>query len=172
MTQAVFASGAPARDRATSTPSLRGLSRAASAAPIASATLEQCLTAADQSGRSATFSGQMTSIEGAQRMAMRLELEERTHRSGPFRVVVAPGLGVWRSSEAGVKIYKYIKQVTNLAAPAGYRALVRFRWTTAKGRVVKLQTLHTQVCKQPLRISSEPSTTTTTTTTTTSTSPA
>ena len=39
-----------------------------------------------------------------------------------YRTVSAPGLGVWRSSAAGVKIFAHLQQVTNLAAPAFYRA--------------------------------------------------
>lgn len=163
--QAVPASGAPARGRATPTESLRGLSRAATIPTGASAALEACVTASEQSGRSATFSGQMITVIGAERMAIRVELEERTHASGGFRAVLAPGLGVWRTSEPGVKIYKYIKEVTNLSAPAAYRGLVHFRWTNAKGRLVRASTLRTQVCKEPLL--PPPSTSTSTTTTTT-----
>ena len=37
----------------------------------------------------------------------------------------------------GVKVYKYLKQVTNLAAPAFYRGVVRFRWLNAKGKLIK-----------------------------------
>lgn len=168
--QAVSAAGAPARDRATSTESLRGLSRAATIAPGASAALDGCVTAVEQSGRSATFSGVMSAVPGAERMAIRVELEERSHASGSFRTVQAPGLGVWRPSEPGINVYKYIKQVTNLAAPAYYRGLVRFRWATAKGHLVRSATLHTQVCKEPLLQSPSTSTTRTSTTTTTTSS--
>ena len=34
-----------------------------------------------------------------------------------FHTITAPGLGVWRASDPGVKIYRYLKQVTNLFAP-------------------------------------------------------
>ena len=53
-----------------------------------------------------------------------------------FHTVTAPGLGAWRVSDPGVKAYRYIKQVTNLSAPASYRATVRFRWLNAKGRLI------------------------------------
>ena len=56
---------------------------------------------------------------------------------------------MWRSSEPGVKIYKYVKQVTNLDAPAAYRAIVRFRWTGERGRVLKRDELHTPRCIEP-----------------------
>jgi hypothetical protein len=168
--QAASATPAPAQGSPTDALSLGGQPRTATISPTVAATLEQCTTAASQAGRSATFSGQMTAGLDAERMAMRIELEERTHHAGAFHVVVAPGLGVWRVSEPGVKIYKYIKQVTNLAAPAAYRALVRFKWTNSKGRLVKVQTLRTQVCKQPGLVLAGGGTGTTTITTTTTTS--
>ena len=69
---------------------------------------------------------------------------------------------------SGVKIYKYLKQVTNLPAPAVYRALVRFRWLNAKGHVIASRTCaRTAGCQQPDR--SQPPTTTTPTTTPTAT---
>jgi hypothetical protein len=48
-----------------------------------------------------------------------------------------------------VKIYKYVKQVTNLAAPAAYRAVVRFRWQGERGHVLKRVELHTPRCLEP-----------------------
>jgi hypothetical protein len=117
---------------------------------VAAATLEGCVAGVQQAARAATFSGQMTSVAGAQRMAIRIELEQRRRVGGPFRPVLAPGLGVWRISEAGVKIYKYIKEVTNLAAPASYRALIRFKWLGARSKVVKQEALRTAVCRQPV----------------------
>ncbi len=83
-------------------------------------------------------------------MLMRIDVLERMPRRTVFHTVTAPGLGVWRSSAPGVKIYKYLKQVTNLAAPASYRAAVRFRWLNAKGRLVKSAELRTAKCDQPL----------------------
>ena len=82
-------------------------------------------------------------------MAMRIELQQRMRGEADFHTVLAPGLGVWRCSEPGVKIYKYVKQVTNLAAPAAYRALVRFRWLGESGHVLKRAELHTPRCLQP-----------------------
>ena len=48
-----------------------------------------------------------------------------------------------------MKNYTYIKQVTNLSAPAFYRGVVRFRWLNAKGRLMKTEALRTAVCEQP-----------------------
>ncbi len=121
-----------------------------SATPIASATLQQCATATiPQTERSATFAGEMTAIAGTARMEIRIDLEERALGELAYRTVSAPGLGVWHSSAAGVKIFAHVQQVTNLSAPAFYRAAVRFRWLNAKGRPLKSEELRTARCEQP-----------------------
>jgi hypothetical protein len=66
-----------------------------------------------------------------------------------FHNVVGPGLGAWRSSAAGVKSYKFLRQVTNLSAPADYRGAVRFRWLSPRGRLIKVAQRATPVCEQP-----------------------
>jgi hypothetical protein len=119
------------------------------AKPNASATLEQCVTAVAQAERSATFGGEMTAVAGSTRMEMRIDVLERMPGEPQFRTVSAPGLGVWRTAAPAVKVYKYLKQVTNLSAPALYRAVVRFRWLNAKGRLIKAQELRTPRCEQP-----------------------
>jgi hypothetical protein len=118
------------------------------AGPLASATLEQCVTSVDQSERSATFSGEMTAMPGTAHMAMRIDIEERTPADAQFHTVIAPGLGVWRDSEPKVKVYKYLKQVTNLSSPAVYRALVGFRWLNSKGRQIRREERLTPKCEQ------------------------
>jgi hypothetical protein len=115
-----------------------------------SVTLEQCATSTVQAERSATFTAQMSATADTQRMGMRIELQQRLHGETEFHTIVAPGFGVWRSSEPGVKIYKYVKQVTNLDAPAAYRALVHFRWIGERGHVLKRTELHTPRCLQPM----------------------
>lgn len=115
-----------------------------------SVTLEQCATSTVQAERSATFTAQMTATGATQRMGMRIELQQRLRGEMAFHTVLAPGLGVWHSSEPGVKIYKYVKQVTNLTAPAAYRAVVRFRWQGDRGHVLKRAELRTSRCQQPM----------------------
>jgi hypothetical protein len=117
--------------------------------PSASALLEQCVTLGEQVERSATFSGEMTATAGVMRMEMRIDVKERMPGEAAFHAVLAPGLGVWRGSDPGVKIYKYVKQVTDLSAPALYRAVVRFHWLNANGRLLKHTLLRTQSCQQP-----------------------
>ncbi|HEY2719202.1 MAG TPA: hypothetical protein VGI52_06185 [Solirubrobacteraceae bacterium] len=115
----------------------------------ASVTIEECVTAAVQEQRAVAFSAEMTAVPGTVRMAMRIDLEERTPDEMEFHTVSSPGLGVWRSSDAKVKVYKYLKQVTNLSAPASYRGFVRFRWLNAKGHVIKRAERLTLRCLQP-----------------------
>src|SRR2546430_2744686 len=93
--------------------------------------------------------GEMTAVAGTVRMAMRIDLEERTPEQSLYHTVSAPGLGIWRLSDPRVKIYKYLKQVTNLSAPAAYRAVIRFRWLAPHGRVLKRVQRYTGGCTQP-----------------------
>jgi hypothetical protein len=118
------------------------------------ATLEQCVATGEQVDRSATFSGEMTAIAGTARMAMRIEVQERLPGEELFRTVSAPGPGVWRGSSSGVKIYQYVKQVTNLSSPATYRALIRFHWFNDRGYVTKRAERHTTMCTQPASVPS------------------
>jgi hypothetical protein len=117
--------------------------------PTVAATVEQCAMTGEEVDRSATFSGEMAAIAGTARMEMRIEVQERLPGEELFHTVSAPGLGVWRGSASGVKIYQYVKQVTNLSFPADYRALVRFHWLNDKGYVIRRAERHTLECVQP-----------------------
>jgi hypothetical protein len=121
----------------------------ASPAPTVSATLEQCVTAASQTDRSTTFTGQMETIPGAHRMAMLIVVEERAAGEATFQTLSSSGLGVWERSEVGVKIYKYVRQVTDLPAPAAFRAVIQFRWLDEEGHVMRRAVRRTPVCRQP-----------------------
>jgi hypothetical protein len=114
-----------------------GASDAAPAPGDYSVTLEQCVSSGVQAERSVTFVSQMFATATTQKMAMKIVLEERARGEAEYHAVPGPGFGVWRSSEPGVKIYKYVKQVTSLAAPASYRIDVKFRWVAGKGKVIK-----------------------------------
>jgi hypothetical protein len=122
--------------------------------------LEQCVTSTEQQARTATFSGEMIAIAGASKMEMRIDVLERmpNELEPAFHNIAAPGLGVWRTAAPGVKVYKYLKQVTNLTAPAAYRAAVRFRWLNTKGKLVKAAEVRTPKCDQPLHPHSTPPT--------------
>jgi len=124
--------------------------------PAAAAVLEECLTSSLQAERSATFAGEMTAVAGTVRMAMRIDVDERMPAETTYHTVSAPGLGVWRLSDPRVKIYKYLKQVTNLSSPAVYRAFVRFRWLGPRGHVIKRAQRFTGSCVQPAAPSTSP----------------
>jgi len=137
----------------------RGMSRAAGAlvavglghAP-ASAVLEKCVTATSQPERYATFVGRMSAVPGSTGMAMRIGIEERAMGEASFHPLEgagAPVAGAWRSAEPGVRIFKDVKVLSSLEAPVDYRAVVRFRWTDAKGLVVRREVLRTPACHQP-----------------------
>ncbi|HXC23551.1 MAG TPA: hypothetical protein VNU28_03105 [Solirubrobacteraceae bacterium] len=121
----------------------------ASSDGAASVGIEQCVTSIVPTERSATFTAQMTATATTQKMAMRIELQERLRGESEFHTLAAPGFGLWRTSEPGVKLYKYVKQVTNLDAPAAYRVLVRFRWIGEAGHLLKRDELHTSRCIEP-----------------------
>jgi hypothetical protein len=121
--------------------------------PIATATLTQCVTTGAESERSLTVAAQMTLIAGSSRMQTRTYLLQRRSSDSQFHMIGAPGLGAWLEAEAGVRTYKDLRQVTNLA-PATYRALVDFRWLNGHGHVVKRMQLNTAKCVQPAVTSS------------------
>jgi hypothetical protein len=112
--------------------------------------LEQCVTSPEQAERTATFAGEMIAVPGTAKMEMRIEVLERQPKELLFHAITAPGLGVWRVAAPGVKTYRYLKEVTNLSAPASYRAAVRFRWLGAKGKLIRAQELRTPRCLQPV----------------------
>jgi hypothetical protein len=121
----------------------------ADGAPSVSALVEQCVTATTQADRSVTFTGQMETVPGAHRMAMQIVVLEHAPGESGFHVLAADGLGTWERSEVGVKIYKYVRQVTDLPAPAGFRAVVAYRWLNERGRVIRHDERRTPVCRQP-----------------------
>ncbi len=130
-----------------------GLASAAtpgSAKVPASATVEQCVTSVGQLERAVTFVGEMSAVPGTARMAMRIEVVEHAAGQLGFHPVLSPGLGAWQRSSPGIKTFKSLDRVTDLAAPASYRADVHFRWFGAHNRLIKTLELRTPRCQQPL----------------------
>jgi hypothetical protein len=124
--------------------------------PSLSATVETCVTAATQANRSVTFTGQMETIPGAHRMAMQIVVQEHDPGEAGFHTLAAAGSGTWQRSEVGLKIYKYERQVTDLPAPAGYRAIVLYRWLNERGHTIRRDERRTPICRQPAEGSSTP----------------
>lgn len=125
-------------------------SAATAVKPPASATVEQCVTSVGQLERSATFVGEMSAVPGTARMAMRIELVEHAAPEVGFHPVLSPGLGAWQRSSPGTKTFKSLDKVTDLAAPATYRADIHFRWYGAHNRLIKTLELKSPRCQQPL----------------------
>jgi hypothetical protein len=118
-------------------------------APTLSAGVEQCVTAPTQAGRSVTFTGQMETVAGAHRMAIEIVVQEHSLEEEGFHTLTTAGLGSWQRSEAGVKIYKVRQAVTDLPAPAIFRAIVRYRWMNEKGQIIRHDERRTPLCRQP-----------------------
>jgi hypothetical protein len=116
--------------------------------PRLAAQLTGCATAVDPAGRTAEFTGSMPALAGTDRMAMRFDLFQRRGR-GAFRRIATPGLGEWERSEPGRGGFVFTKRVEFLAAPASYRAVVRFRWYDADGALQRAALRRTPVCRQP-----------------------
>ena len=128
---------------------LPGTGTTTSPAPALSATVEQCVTAATQADRSVTFTGQMETVPGAHRMAMEITVQEHAPDEASFHTLTAAGSPTWERSEAGVRVYKYVRQVTDLPAPATFRAVVAYRWMNERGQVIRHDERRTLVCRQP-----------------------
>lgn len=112
------------------------------------ASVESCHTGTDPSDRYAVFAAQMGAIRGSARMQIRFELHGTT--GGRWTRMHAPGLDTWYASASPqVAIFRYRKELTQLTAPGTYRAVVRFRWLTARGRVMRTERHTTAACRQP-----------------------
>jgi hypothetical protein len=133
----------------TTGPGAGGPGGGAGGIPFTSATVEQCVTAPTQADRAVTFTGQMETVTGAHRMAMEIVVQERPPSDGGFHALLAAGPPAWQRSEVGVKIYKYVRQVTDLPAPAYFRAVVTYRWLDEKGRVLRSEERRTPACREP-----------------------
>ena len=106
------------------------------------------LIACDDKERSASFQGDMRAFGRAVGLSMRFTLQARDADEG-WAPVDAEGFDVWLTAEPGVSRYVYDKAVDGLAPGADYRAVVRFRWRSAKGRVVAREVRHSRPCRQP-----------------------
>ena len=96
-----------------------------------------------------TFEGEIAAAGGSRRMQMRFTLQARTPDQPAWSKVAAPGFGVWITAPRGLGRYLYDKTVSGLLAPAGYRAVVDFRWRNAAGKVIKTGRDTSRTCHQP-----------------------
>lgn len=117
--------------------------------PALQARLTACETGPGLVDRSASFTGSMPAVAGTRRMAMRFDLLQRAAGSRAFVPVAVPGLGVWQRSLIGKPGFVFTQHVRELAAPAAYQAVVRFRWYGRGGGVLRVARRETRVCRQP-----------------------
>jgi CARDB len=96
---------------------------------------------------SAAFYARMKLVDGADRMALRFTLLERTGVDGA-KPVKAPGLRRWHWSKPGVLSLRYRQGVRNLEENATYRARVDFRWYSAAGSTVARARRRSPRCRQ------------------------
>jgi hypothetical protein len=82
-------------------------------------------------------------------MQMRFTLQAGTPDAPAWAKVAAPGFGTWITARRGAPVYLYDKTVDGLLAPAGYRAVVDFRWRDAAGRVIRTSRDTSRTCHQP-----------------------
>lgn len=100
---------------------------------------------------SAAFYARMKLVDGADRMALRFTLLERTGVEGA-KPVRAPGLRRWHWSKPGVLALRYRQGLRNLKENATYRARVDFRWYTAAGAEVARAQRRSPGCRQFLAL--------------------
>jgi len=128
---------------------LAGGAPAHAAGPPLSAALVSCQTGRDSARRHAVFTASMPSMADTRRMAMRFDLYERATGAASYVRLRVPKWGVWVRSHDGVPGFIFTKRVDRLAPPASYRAVVRFRWYDAQGRVQGQARRETGPCRQP-----------------------
>jgi hypothetical protein len=122
-------------------------SAAAAERPPASVSMVEC----SFEEHSAAFYARMKLVEGADRMALRFTLLERTGVEGG-RPVKAPGLRRWHWSKPGVLALRYRQGVRNLEENATYRVRVDFRWYSAAGIEVERAQRRSPRCRQFLTL--------------------
>jgi hypothetical protein len=123
------------------------LGAAASAAAVSPPPASVKLVGCSLDEHSADFLARMKLVDGADRMAVRFTLLERTGVEGdkPLKV---PGLRRWHSSKPGVLALRYRQSVRNLEENASYRARVDFRWYSASGAEVARAQRQSARCRQ------------------------
>src|SRR5215212_3862707 len=124
---------------------------AASAAAVDGQPARVSLLECSFDDHSAAFYARMKLVDGADRMALRFTLLERTGVEGD-KTVKAPGLSRWHRSKPGVLALRYRQGVRNLEENATYRARVDFRWYSSTGAEVERVQRRSQRCRQFLTL--------------------
>jgi hypothetical protein len=121
---------------------------AAAPAHAAQVAVLHCTHGATPEERSVTFEGRIAAWGRSRKMQMRFTLQARMPEA-TWAKVSAPGFGAWITAPRGLGRYLYDKTVDGLLAPAGYRAVVDFRWRDAAGKVIHSSRRTSRTCHQP-----------------------
>jgi hypothetical protein len=128
---------------------------ASAAGAPAGARLLACRRAPSIDERIAVVAAWMHPLPSGSRLALRIDLWQRTPGDGWTPRSDVPGLGTWTSpSDALVgtragDIFKYRQAVGRLVVPSAYRFHVAFRWLDADGAVAREAAVTTHACRQP-----------------------
>lgn len=138
---------------APAAPPARGTS-AATAAP-AGARLLACHRAPAIDQRTAVVGTWMRPLPAGRRLALRIDLWQRTPGGRWTQRTDVPGLGTWTTPSDALlgtrpgDVFKYRQAVGRLVVPAAYRFHVTFHWLDADGAVVREAARTTAACRQP-----------------------
>ncbi len=146
---ALVAAATPATALAAARAHVVRAPRAALVAPI-------CQTALDPPARAVSITAVMRPVTGTQKLAVEFQLLQRPAGAATWAPVAGPGLGVWVSPTSPATLGQrpddvwYVKKpVADLAAPAGYRFAVSFRWLGTGTTVLQTVTELSRVCREP-----------------------
>jgi hypothetical protein len=109
--------------------------------------VRSCQIGATAKERVATFYARMQAVPGTSQMAMRFTLTDRGG-GGPASVIDNPALAQWRKSRPGVLTFGYAQTIAGLEQGGVYAVQVQFRWTDARGHVIRAVKRTSDVCRQ------------------------
>jgi hypothetical protein len=107
------------------------------------------LTTCAPKERAAEFEARMGKVAGAERLKMRFTLQWRKPGQKAYHRIAAPGFRSWSTAAPGKTSWVFSRRVEALVGPARYRALVRFQWLDADGKVVAHAKRVSRACRQP-----------------------
>jgi hypothetical protein len=117
--------------------------------PVLRARVVTCQTGADPANRYAVFAGSMPALPSSPRMEMRFDLLQRHPGAAGYARIPLPHWGQWeRTDRPGIVGFVFTKRVEQLAAPAVYRAVIRFRWYDGDGNLVRSAKRLSAPCRQ------------------------
>lgn len=133
-----------------------GSHRAGDAGAPAGARLVACRRSPLLDERTAVVGAVMHPIAGATKLALRIDLYQRSIGSARWMLRSdVPGLGSWTSptdpsvGSRPADVFKYRQAVARLVVPYAYRFHVGFRWLAASGAVVRESGTTTGTCREP-----------------------